>query len=57
MPASCVEVKFYGMEVAAGAHLQTRCPGLYVTGDGSGITPLSHASASGVFVARDIPDR
>jgi len=29
--------------------------GLYIIGDGSGIThSLSHASASGVFVARDI---
>ena len=50
-----VEVKFYNMEVAVDEHLQTRYPGLYVIGDGSGIThSLSHASASGVFVARDI---
>ena len=53
-----VEVKFYNMEVAVDDHLMTRFPGLYVIGDGSGIThSLSHASASGVFVARDIADR
>ena len=50
-----VEVKFYNMEVAVDEHLETRYPGLYVIGDGSGIThSLSHASASGVFVAREI---
>ena len=50
-----VEVKFYNMEVAINEHLETRYPGLYVIGDGSGVThSLSHASASGVFVAREI---
>ena len=50
-----VEVKFYNMEVAVDEHLQTKYDGLYVIGDGSGIThSLSHASASGVHVARDI---
>ena len=50
-----VEVKFYNMEVALDEHLETSCPGLYVIGDGSGVThSLSHASASGVFVARRI---
>lgn len=50
-----VEVKFYNMEVEVDNHLQTRYEGLYVIGDGSGIThSLSHASASGVYVARDI---
>ena len=35
----------------------TRYPGLYIIGDGSGIThSLSHASASGVFVARRIAE-
>ena len=43
------------MEVAVDEHLQTKYDGLYVIGDGSGIThSLSHASASGVHVARDI---
>jgi uncharacterized protein len=50
-----VEVKFYNMEVAVNEHLETRYKGLYIIGDGSGIThSLSHASASGVFVAREI---
>lgn len=50
-----VEVKFYNMEVAVDEHLQTKYPGLYVIGDGSGIThSLSHASASGIHVAREI---
>ncbi len=50
-----VEVKFYNMEVDVNERLETRYPGLYVIGDGSGIThSLSHASASGVYVARDL---
>lgn len=50
-----VEVKFYNMEVAVDETLQTQYKGLYIIGDGSGIThSLSHASASGVHVARDI---
>ena len=50
-----VEVKFYNMEVALDEHLETAHRGLYVIGDGSGIThSLSHASASGVHVARNI---
>ena len=50
-----VEVKFYNMEVAVDKHLMTRYPGLYIIGDGSGIThSLSHASASGVHAAREI---
>lgn len=50
-----VEVKFYNMEVAIDDHLETKYKGLYMIGDGSGVThSLSHASASGVYVARDI---
>ncbi|MBQ6727492.1 MAG: FAD-dependent oxidoreductase [Clostridia bacterium] len=50
-----VEVKFYNMEVSVDDNLETRINGLYVIGDGSGIThSLSHASASGIFVARKI---
>ncbi len=50
-----VEVKFYNMEVALDEHLETCHPGLFVIGDCSGIThSLSHASASGVHVARYI---
>ena len=50
-----VEVKFYNMEVAVDENLESSHKGLYVIGDGSGIThSLSHASASGVHVARHI---
>ncbi len=50
-----VEVKFYNMEVEVNERLESRHKGLYIIGDGSGIThSLSHASASGVHVARDI---
>ena len=50
-----VEVKFYNMEVAVDEKLQSRYEGLYIIGDGSGIThSLSHASASGIHVARNI---
>ncbi len=50
-----VEVKFYNMEVSLDENLETRHKGLYVIGDGSGVThSLSHASASGVYVARRI---
>lgn len=50
-----VEVKFYNMEVNIDKNLETPYKGLYVIGDGSGVThSLSHASASGVHVARHI---
>ena len=50
-----VEVKFYNMEVELSPDLETKHRGLYVIGDGSGVThSLSHASASGVYVARKI---
>lgn len=50
-----VEVKFYNMEVELDENLETKYKGLYVIGDGSGVThSLSHASASGVYVARKI---
>ena len=53
-----VEVKFYNMEVKLDEHLETNHKGLYVIGDGSGVThSLSHASASGVYVARSIAKR
>ena len=48
-----VEVKFYNMEVEIDENLETRHKGLFVIGDCSGVThSLSHASASGVHVAR-----
>ena len=50
-----VEVKFYNMEVQLDENLETAHKGLFVIGDGSGVThSLSHASASGVYVARHI---
>lgn len=50
-----VEVKFYNMSVSLDQNLETCHKGLYVIGDGSGVThSLSHASASGVYVARKI---
>ena len=53
-----VEVKFYNMEVELDNNLETRHKGLYVIGDGSGVThSLSHASASGVFVADRIAEQ
>ena len=53
-----VEVKFYNMEVKLDRHLETTYPGFFIIGDGSGVThSLSHASASGVFVARQIAGR
>ncbi|MBQ3889737.1 MAG: NAD(P)/FAD-dependent oxidoreductase [Lachnospiraceae bacterium] len=50
-----VEVKFYNMEVKLDENLETSYKGLYIIGDGSGVThSLSHASASGVYVAGKI---
>ncbi len=47
-----VEVKFYNMEVSLSERLECNHPGLFIIGDGSGVThSLSHASASGVYVA------
>ena len=52
-----VEVKFYNMEVKVDENLETEYAGLYIIGDGSGVThSLSHASASGVYVARRIAE-
>ena len=53
-----VEVKFYNMEVSVDDKLETIYPELFCIGDGSGVThSLSHASASGVHVAREISKR
>ncbi len=53
-----VEVKFYNMEVELDDSLESCHKGLYIIGDGSGVThSLSHASASGVHVARCIADK
>ncbi len=53
-----VEVKFYNSLVEVDGNLETKIRGLYVLGDGSGVThSLSQASASGVHVARVISGR
>lgn len=50
-----VEVKFYNMEVQVNEKLESCHKGLYIIGDGSGIThSQSHASASGIYVARNL---
>jgi len=52
-----VEVKFYNMEVKLDNNLESCYPGMYIIGDGSGVThSLSHASASGVYVADRIAE-
>ena len=52
-----VEVKFYNSKVEVDDNLETAVKGLYVIGDGSGVThSLSQASASGVYVARKIAE-
>jgi hypothetical protein len=53
-----VEVKFYNSKVEVDGNLQTKFKGLYVLGDGSGVThSLSQASASGIYVARIIANK
>ncbi len=53
-----VEVKFYNMQVSLNENLETVHPNLFVIGDCSGVThSLSHASASGIHVARTIAGR
>ena len=52
-----VEVKFYNSKVSVDENLETSVKGLYVLGDGSGVThSLSQASASGVYAARIISE-
>ena len=53
-----VEVKFYSARMELDSHLETKIPNLFAVGDGAGITRgLSQASASGVYVAREIGER
>ncbi|MDO5041139.1 MAG: NAD(P)/FAD-dependent oxidoreductase [Peptoniphilus sp.] len=50
-----VEVKFYNSKVKTHDNFETIVPGLFVIGDGGGVThSLSQASASGVYVARHL---
>lgn len=53
-----VEVKFYNSKVEVDNNLETKVKGMYVLGDGSGVThSLSQASASGVYLARIISQK
>lgn len=53
-----VEVKFYNSTVEVDSKLETRIKGLYVLGDGSGVTHgLSQAGASGVYVGRILAEK
>ncbi|MBO4818913.1 MAG: FAD-dependent oxidoreductase, partial [Firmicutes bacterium] len=53
-----VEVKFYNSTVEVNGDLETAVKGLYVLGDGSGVThSLSQAAASGVHVARILAEK
>ena len=53
-----VEVKFYNSVIEVDQNLETKIKGLYVLGDGSGVThSLSQAAASGVHVARILADK
>jgi len=53
-----VEVKFYSARLQLDNKLETQIPNLFAVGDGAGITRgLSQASASGVYVARQIGQR
>lgn len=53
-----VEVKFYNSKVEVDNNLETTVKGLYVLGDGSGVThSLSQASASGVYHARILAEK
>jgi hypothetical protein len=50
-----VEVKFYNSKVQVDSRLETKVKGLYVLGDGSGVThSLSQAAASGILCARNL---
>ncbi len=53
-----VEAKFYSARPEINRHFETKISGLYVGGDGAGLTRgLAQAGANGVFVARDIMER
>ena len=53
-----VEVKFYSARLDLDGKLETKIENLFAVGDGAGITRgLSQASASGVYVAREIGAR
>lgn len=50
-----VEAKFYSARPVVNSHFETAVKGLYVAGDGAGLTRgLAQAGASGVWIARNI---
>jgi uncharacterized FAD-dependent dehydrogenase len=50
-----IEVKFYSNRIDLGRELETELEGLYVVGDGAGITRgLMQASCSGIIAARSV---
>ena len=52
------EVKFYSQRVKLSENLETEIEGLYIIGDGAGITRgLLQASASGIIAAQDATKR
>ena len=53
-----IEVKFYSLRPEVNSHLETPVPGLFVAGDGAGVSRgLIQAAASGLWAARSIGDR
>lgn len=53
-----VEAKFYSARPKCNNHFETEIEGLYVGGDGAGITRgLAQAGANGVWIARDINNK
>lgn len=53
-----VEAKFYSARPEIDNHFETKIKGLYVGGDGAGLTRgLAQAGANGVFVAREIANK
>ena len=53
-----VEAKFYSARPEVNRHFETKVNGLYVAGDGAGLTRgLAQAEANGVWVARDIVEK
>lgn len=53
-----VEAKFYSARPEVNNKFETKISGLYVGGDGAGITRgLAQAGANGVWIARDIVDK
>lgn len=53
-----VEAKFYSARPEVNSNFETKVNGLYVAGDGAGLTRgLAQAEANGVWVARDIVNK